>query len=199
LFRVKCAFLSSVIAYCFAGATGFLDAADMKALNTGYANAANALRKEQRLSSVIVYHDREVLQKAFDDLEPQLEKKGFTSGEAASTLTGAWTRLRATQSIAPDSGVTREHLDDFFSKVQSIVIDSAPRKALVVITPDGGNGPIETRRPVLLKRGETFKIRFSLAGYADREETIVAGQTSPVICRELQPLDSRLPKPTCPK
>jgi hypothetical protein len=174
-------------------------AADMKVLDQKYSEATDSLKKSQRLSSVVLAHDQDVLEKTYTDLGPKFEQHGLTSDDSAKALVGAYYILRSSKSLAPDVGLTREHLYDLFNTVQPIVIDSAPRGAEVQLIPDGGGGPIKTRNTVLLKPGQQVKIHFTMVGFKDRDETITADQSTSVICRELQPLDSRTPQPRCPK
>jgi hypothetical protein len=103
------------------------------------------------------------------------------------------------QAVAPDTGITKNRLDEFLIRAEPIVIDSAPRGAEVKLIPDGGYGPIKTRNTVFLKHGTQLKLHFSLPGFADYEDTITAADTNSVVCRELRPLDPKTPKSSCPK
>ena len=174
-------------------------AADMKTLDLKYLKAGDSLKNSKKVASIILTHDQEVLQRAYTDLEPQFQKRGLTESDSATALVDAWYTLRFSNTIAPDVGLTMNNLDDFFSKVQPIVIDSAPRGAVVQLSPDGGYGPIKTRTTVLLKAGSQVKLHFSLPGFEDYESAITAGQGDSVVCRELQPVDPKTPRQTCPR
>ena len=132
-------------------------------------------------------------------MKPDLEKQGFTEEDSAKILANAYFALRSSKSLHPDEGLTKENLDQFWTQAQPIIVDSAPRGALVQTVPDGGYPAMPTRCPVLLKPGQQIKIRLTLAGYKDYEEIVIAGQTKPVICRELQPARPEFPKSRCPQ
>lgn len=174
-------------------------AADKKVLDSKYIETSEILKRNTKISSVLLLHDQEVLQSAYGELGPRFEKQGLTEEESAKAITTAWYIMRSSNAISQDTGLTRAHLNDFFSVVQPIVFDSAPRGAQVQLIPDGGDGPIKTRNTVLLKTGIQIKVHFSLLGFADYEETMIAGPTNSVVCRELRPLDPKVQKTPCPK
>jgi hypothetical protein len=62
---------------------------DKSSFNSKYFAATDSLKKSQRLSSLIVDHDQEVLHEAYTDLKPQLEKKGFTPEDSATAVVNA--------------------------------------------------------------------------------------------------------------
>jgi len=154
---------------------------DKPTFKSKYFAAADSLKKTQRLSSVIVDHDQEVLETVYTNVKPRFEKKGFTSDDSAAAVINAWYTLRYSKHIAPDTGVTTSSLNGYLTTAQPIVIDSAPRGAEVKLIPDEGLGPIKTRNTVFLKPGTQFTLHFSLPGFADYSDTITAVETNSLI------------------
>lgn len=170
-------------------------AADWKTLEAAKSN----MMKDERFSSVLLDHDQDVL-KTYAKQKDAFSVKGLTGLDAEHSLSDAWFQIRMSGKLAPNVGISYRTLASFFEENEPVVFDSAPRGAVVIISPTGEPARKTTRDTWNLKTGQTFKIHFSKAGYRDTpEETIMVTKDMPVICRELKPLDPSVKPEPCPK
>ena len=170
-------------------------AADWKALEA----AKSSMMKDERFSSVLLDHDQDVL-KAYANKGDAFSVKGLTGADAERSLSDAWFQIRMSGKLAPNVGISYRTITRFFDANEPVVFDSAPRGAVVIISPTGEPARKTTRDTWNLKTGQTFKVHFSKAGYRDTpEETITVSKDMPVICRELKPLDPSVKPEPCPK
>ena len=80
-----------------------------------------------------------------------------------------------------------------------VTIDSAPRGAAIHITPSSVFADrLSTRDTVILRAGTAFKIRFSMPGYRDKEESLLVDSGTTFVCQELDPSDHLHKKFNCP-
>jgi hypothetical protein len=89
------------------GSLSAQQAPDWAAFNRDYKDTTDSLKKDQKLSSLILSHDQEVLQGAYTALAPQFKKPGVTSDDVAKAFTGAYFMLRSSKTLPADVGIRR--------------------------------------------------------------------------------------------
>lgn len=156
------------------------------------------LRKDPALPNVVADHDRKVFRGYYPEYRKMFNDRELRPDDVADSLSNAWIKLRLP--LKPNMGIDSLMVAYFYQENEPLVIDSAPRGAVIHITPNDLPGQKTTRNTLNLKVGQTFKIHFSMAGYSDtKDETIVVQRQSPVFCRELDPVDSTRTREKCPK
>jgi len=137
-----------------------------------------------------------VLNDAYQYLPRTVEKI-----DAQDALSSVWLRLRVGEDSDPSAGIRMHQVASIIRDRDNVfvTIDSAPRGAAIHITPSSAfAGPLSTRDTVILRAGTAFKIRFSMPGYRDKEESLLVDSGTSFFCQELNPSDRLHKKFQCP-